>query len=220
LIAAGTEMTTRVLIVDDHPAIRILIKAFLESESSFEVVGEAESASRALEVAAEVMPDLVTMDYQMPGGNDGAACIRDMKQRWPDVQILALTSSGPEVIRSMIEAGAYAAIDKAHMELVVPALYEVADRRAADRKPEPPIASQWDELRDVIAEMDAGAARMLAERKRDLAEGLELIAVLKAVLVALRNPRYSPEQANEAAIQLVRTVLGSDKEQMPGRPTR
>jgi len=200
-------MTTRVLIVDDDLAIRVLIKAFLESESSFEVVGEASSVSQALEVAAEVMPDLVTMDYQMPGGGDGAACIREMKQRWPDMQILALTFSGAEAARRMIEAGAYAAIDKAHMELVIPALYEIADRRMNS------IASQWDQLRDVIAEMDAGAARALGDQKKDLEQRLELIVVLKAVLVALRNPKYSIEQANEAAIQLVVAVLESDEEE-------
>lgn len=205
-------MTTKVLIVDDDQDIRALIKAFLESESSFEVVGEAESASQAIEVAAEVMPDLVTMDYQMPGGSDGAECIRDMKQRWPGLHILALTASGPEVTRSMIEAGAYAGIDKAHMELVVPALHEIAALRMKGEDAEALIASQWEHLRDVIAEMDAGAAQMLAERKRSLAERLELIVVLKAVLVALRNPRYTGEQANEAAVRLVSAVLKSDSE--------
>jgi len=205
-------VTTRVLIVDDDPAIRVLIKAFLESESSFEVVGEATDVSQALEVAAEVMPDLVTMDYQMPGG-DGVACIREMKQRWPDIHILALTFSGPEVARSMIQAGAYAAIDKAHMELVVPALYEVADRRVRGRVSEALMASQWDQLREVIAGMDAGAARTLAEQKQNLEQRLELIVVLKAVLVALRNPTYSIEQANQAATQLVMAVLEADAEE-------
>lgn len=204
-------MTTRVLIVDDDPAIRVLIKAFLEPESSFEVVGEATSVSQALDVTAEVMPDLVTMDYQMPGGGDGAACIREMKKRWPDIHILALTFSGAEAARSMIEAGAYAAIDKAHMELVVPALYEIADRRMNDGTSEADISSQWEQLREVIAEMDAGAARMLADRKQNLQERLELIVVLKAVLVALRNPKYSVEQANEAAVQLVQSILESDE---------
>lgn len=207
-----SRMTTRVLIVDDDLAIRVLIKAFLESESSFEVVGEASSMPEALEVAAEVMPDLVTMDYEMPGGGDGAACIREMKRRWPEIHILALTFSGAEAARSMIEAGAYAAIDKANMELVIPALYQIADRRA-ELTGDPLIASQWDQLRDVIAEMDAGAARTLAERKQDLEGRLELIVVLKAVLAALRNPRYSIEQANEAAIQLVSAVLEPDEEE-------
>ena len=205
--------TTRVLIVDDDLAIRVLIKAFLESESSFEVVGEAGSASQALEVAAEVMPDLVTMDHQMPGDSDGIGCIRDMKQRWPEIQILALTASGAEVSRSMIEAGAYAAIDKAHMELVIPALYQIADRRAAGPSKAPLDGSDWDRLRDVIAEMEATAERTLADQKQKLAERLELIVVLKAVQVALRNPRYSSEQAIEIASHLVTAVLGSDEEQ-------
>ena len=183
-------MMTRVLIVDDDQAVRVLIKAFLESESVFEVVGEAASVSQALEVAAEVRPDLVTMDYQMPGGGDGATCIREMKERWPDIHILALTFSGSEATRDMIEAGAYAAIDKAHMELVIPALYQIADRREADLTAEPLIVSQWDQLRDVIAEMDEGAAQTLAGQKQKLEERLELIVVLKAVRVALRNPRY------------------------------
>ena len=204
-------MTTRVLIVDDDRAIRVLIKAFLEFESSFEVVGEAGSVSQALEVAAAAMPDLVTMDYQMPGGGDGAACILAMKQRWPEIQILAVTSSASEATRSMIEAGAYAAIDKAHMELVVPALYRIVDLRPPGQAEEPPIESQWDQLRDVIAEMDAGAARMLAARKQNLAERLELIVVLRAVVVALRNPKYSTDQANAAAIRLVEAVLEADE---------
>ena len=206
-------MATRVLIVDDDPAIRFLIMAFLESESSFEVVGEAANASQALEVAAQVMPDLVTMDYRMPRVGDGVTCIRDMKQRWPEIHILALTSSGSEAARSMMEAGAYAAIDKAHMELVIPALYQIAERRVIGPTPEPLIASEWDALRAVIAEMDEGAARLLGDQKRNLAERLELIVVLKAVLVALRNPRYSIEQANEVATRLVQAVLESDDEE-------
>lgn len=202
-------MTTRVLIVDDDPAIRALIKAFLESESSFEVVGEAGDAAEALEVAAEVMPDLVTMDYRMPMDGDGVTSIRDLKRRWPEIPILALTSSGSDATRRMIEAGANAAIDKAHMELVVPALYQIADRRRTGPTPDP-LRSEWDQLRAVIAEMDEGAARLLAEQKQELEERLELIVVLKAVLVALRNPRYSIEEANEVATQLVLAVLSSD----------
>ena len=205
-------MTTRVLIVDDDRAIRVLIKLFLETEDSFEVVGEASSASEALEVAAEVMPDLATMDYQMSGGSDGAECIREMKKRWPGIHILALTFSGAEAARRMLEAGAYAAIDKAHMELVVPALYRIADL-ASGASAERLVEAQWDQLREVIAEMDAGAARMLADKKLSLAERLELIVVLKAVLVALRNPRYSPEQAIQVASKLVSAVLESNPEE-------
>lgn len=205
-------MTTRVLIVDDDPKIRFLIKAFLESERSFEIAGEATNASDALEVAARVMPDLVTMDYQMPGEDNGAVCIREMKKRWPEIQILALTSSGSSATQEMIEAGAYAAIDKAHLDLVIPALYKIADR-ASEAEAGAHLASQWDQLREVIAEMDAGAARLLTEQKRNLADRLELMVVLKAVLVTLRNPRYSVAAANELAIGLVLAILESNEEE-------
>ena len=204
-------MTTRVLIVDDDPAIRFLIKAFLDSERSFDVVGEATNASDGLEMAAKLKPDLVTMDYQMPGEENGAACIRSLKERWPDIHILALTSSGSDATEEMLEAGAYAAIDKAHMELVIPALYKIADA-VSDAEAAAHVASQWDQLREVIAEMDSGAARMLAAQKRNLSDRLELMVVLKAVLVTLRNPRYSVAAANELAAGLVLAVLQSDDE--------
>jgi len=92
----------------------------------------------------------------------------------------------------MIDAGAYAAIDKAHIELVIPALYQVADRRAKGPT-ESLVGSQWDQLRDVIAEMDEGAARALAGQKQKLEERLELIVVLKAVQVffVTQNTRRS-----------------------------
>jgi hypothetical protein len=143
-----------------------------------------------------------------------------MKALWPEINILAVTSSGTKASQSMIEAGAFAVIDKAHMELVVPALYQIADRRLIDQSADPVLASQWDQLRDVIAEMDMGAARMLADKKQDLADRLELIVVLKAVLVALRNPKYSKEQANEVAAELVRAILESDDQETASATAR
>ena len=124
-------MTTKVLVVDDDVAVRVLIRRFLDTESSFEVVGEAGNPSDALLVASQLKPDLVTMDYQMPGGT-GDECIREMKSRWPHIHVLALTSAAPKDAKKMIDAGAYAAIDKAHMELVIPAMYQIADRRESD----------------------------------------------------------------------------------------
>lgn len=206
-------MPTRVLIVDDDQTVRWLIGAFLDFEQAFEVVGEAENGSQALQMAAELKPDLVTMDFNMPGA-DGDECIREMKSRWPELHILALTSSGPEASRRMIDAGAYAAIDKAHMELVVPALFQIRDQQGSGRSSAEEAdelvddaVSQWEQLREVIAEMDAGAARTLHDHKGKLSERLELLVVLKAVSVALRNPKYTPEEANEAARRLVHAVL-------------
>lgn len=212
-------MTTKVLVVDDDVAVRLLIRRFLETESSFEVVGEAGNPSDALLVASQVEPDLVTMDYRMPGGT-GDECIREMKSRWPNIHVLALTSAAPDAAKQMIEAGAYAAIDKAHMELVLPAMYQIADRRESDWRSEAGVvisdlsnlSNRYEELRTIIGAMEAETAKQLADQKSKLAERLDLLVVLKAILIAVRNPNYSKAQALEAIRELVCAVLESDEQ--------
>ena len=61
-------MATTVLIVDDHPSFRASSRVLLEAEG-FEVVGEAEDGASALRVAADVKPDLVLLDVQLPDMN-------------------------------------------------------------------------------------------------------------------------------------------------------
>jgi DNA-binding NarL/FixJ family response regulator len=214
----GVEVATRVLVVDDDPAIRILLRTFLESENAFEVVGEAANCSEALEITGTLHPDLVTMDYNLPDG-DGTTCIREIKERWPDIHILALTSSDMATAQTMLDAGAYAKISKANMEAVMPALYRIADRRSGDRREAPgPRTAEGDgvmhgypQLRDIVAALEAEAARSLAEEKKNLAERLELIVAMKAVLVVARNPRYSSDQALETIRSLATEILESEK---------
>jgi chemotaxis response regulator CheB len=217
-------MATRVLIVDDDPAIRRLIKAFLGSERSFEVVGEAGSCAEALEVAGGDPPDLVTMDFEMPGGN-GAECIREMKARWPVVHILGITAAGREASQAMLDEGAYATIDKSHMELVIPSAYQVADEADGERRQKegrkrraeaPQSPPHYEQLRALIARMEAEAAEALKEQKKNIDERLELIVVLKAILVASRNPNNSPEEALGEIVSLVRAILESEREQAGG----
>ena len=212
-------MTTRVLIVDDDDAVRVLIRRFLETESSFEVAGEAGNPDDALLVASQVEPDLVTMDYRMPGGT-GDDCIRAMKSRWPNIHVLALTSAEPDAAKKMIDAGAYAAIDKAHMELVIPAMYQVADRRESDWRSEAGVvvsdlsdlSTRYEQLREIIASMETETAKQLAEQRSKLAERLDLLVVLKAILIATKNPNYTKTEALEAITELVCAVLESDEQ--------
>ncbi|MCL2210300.1 MAG: chemotaxis-specific protein-glutamate methyltransferase CheB [Treponema sp.] len=56
----------RTLIVDDSPLVRAMLTDFLESEGSFEIIGEAENGIEGVEKAKELSPDLITMDYEMP----------------------------------------------------------------------------------------------------------------------------------------------------------
>lgn len=96
----------RVLVVDDHPFVRRTLVEFLQSQEAFEVVGEADSGYRCLEVAAEVEPDLVLMDYSMPGMN-GAEATRALLEARPEVAVIAVTNDErPSVRHAMERAGA------------------------------------------------------------------------------------------------------------------
>lgn len=88
-----------VLVVDDHPAARDLLRAIIDGNDVFALVGEAASGEEALEAAAELRPRLVIMDRRMPG-IDGVEAARRLKARHPET-VIVLTSAEdlpPQVI--------------------------------------------------------------------------------------------------------------------------
>ena len=94
----------RVLVVDDHAVVRRGLVAFLEGEPDLELVGDADGGIRALELLAdfdaqERLPDVVLMDLQM-APPDGIAVTREIRARYRDVEVVALTSFGEEVPRA------------------------------------------------------------------------------------------------------------------------
>lgn len=95
-----------VFIVDDHAVVRRGIRALLEAEDDFLVVGEAGSGGEAVLLAADLAPDVVLMDLVMPG-IDGVEATRLLKQRSPRSQVIVLTSyHEDEQIFPAIRAGA------------------------------------------------------------------------------------------------------------------
>ena len=80
----------RVLIVDDHPIFRKGLRALLASYANLRLVGEATSGTEAVRLAAELRPDLIVMDLQMPGG-DGITAIRRITAALPECRILVVT---------------------------------------------------------------------------------------------------------------------------------
>jgi NarL family two-component system response regulator LiaR len=100
-----TEPVT-VVIVDDHAVVRRGIRALLEAEGGFEVIGEAGSGGEAVLLAADLAPDVVLMDLVMPE-MDGVAATRLVKQESPRSQVIVLTSyHEDEHIYPAIRAGA------------------------------------------------------------------------------------------------------------------
>lgn len=96
----------RVMIVDDHGMVRRGLATILRVKPDLELVGEANNGREALEVCAEAQPDVILMDLVMPemGGAEAIAIIRE---RWPHVQVIALTSfQEKELVREALQAGA------------------------------------------------------------------------------------------------------------------
>jgi len=79
-----------ILIVDDYASIRQLLRSFVETNTGFEVCGEAENGADAIEKAKELQPDLVLLDMTMPGMN-GAEAGPVIKRLLPHVKIILFT---------------------------------------------------------------------------------------------------------------------------------
>lgn len=96
----------RLLLVDDHPVVRAGLSGLLSSQPDFEVVGEAPNGLEALGLLEQVGADVVLMDLRMPQ-MDGVTAIRQVRARFPKVQVLVLTTydTDSEIVRA-VEAGA------------------------------------------------------------------------------------------------------------------
>lgn len=100
------EKPIRVLIVDDHAMVRKGLAAFLFAIEGLELVGEARHGAEALDRCEKELPDVVLMDLVMPV-MDGATAIRAIRERWPAIQVIALTSFQEEdLVQQALQAGA------------------------------------------------------------------------------------------------------------------
>lgn len=96
----------RVMLVDDHAMVRRGLATFLKVFDDLQLAGEAESGEAAIQLCAEVRPDVILMDMILPT-MDGATVTRAIRQRFPQVQVIALTSfKEGDLIKNALEAGA------------------------------------------------------------------------------------------------------------------
>src|SRR5579862_5810199 len=86
----GVLRVTRILIVDDNPAVRRYLRAILEQQESWQVSGEARSGAEALQSVLQGPPDLIVLDYQMPDLN-GVDIAKQISEMFPKLPILMVT---------------------------------------------------------------------------------------------------------------------------------
>ncbi len=96
----------RVLIVDDHAVVREGLRTFLELQEGIAIAGEAADGLEAVELAAQLQPDVILMDLVMPK-LDGVGAMRALRERSPRSRVIVLTSFlDDERLMPAIEAGA------------------------------------------------------------------------------------------------------------------
>lgn len=88
-------MELRIVLVDDNPEYRLLLKQFIERGTTYSVVGEASNGEEAIELVERLLPHVVVMDVMMPV-LDGVAATQTIKDRFPGMGVIALTASMDE----------------------------------------------------------------------------------------------------------------------------
>ncbi len=111
----------RIVLAEDHTIVRQGLRSILEKQPGMEVIAEAENGREAVQIAEKLKPDVILMDFSMPGLN-GLEATRQIKQRMPNTKILILTRhANKEYIKSILRAGAsgYLIKKSAAEELVI-----------------------------------------------------------------------------------------------------
>jgi len=104
--AEAEDSSIRLLIADDDASIRLTLAALLQREEGFDLVGEAEDAAQAIDLAARRRPNVVILDFDMPGGG-GVRAASEIREASPTTRIVALSADDSQIAQyEMSRAGA------------------------------------------------------------------------------------------------------------------
>jgi DNA-binding NarL/FixJ family response regulator len=125
--------TTRVLLADDDSMVRQILTRLLASDPNLDVVGQAVTGEEAVSYVEQLLPQVVVMDIRMPK-MDGIAATREIKQKYPEVQIIGLSEYGNGYnADAMLKAGAVAVYHKSKSpEELIPAILKAGGQNRRD----------------------------------------------------------------------------------------
>ena len=157
--------TIKVLIVDDHPVVRLGLRTMLESEENISVMGTAGSAKEAFMEVRREQPDVVLMDLRMPE-MEGAKAIAELRRMNPDIRILVLTNHElDEDIFRALQAGAMGYLLKSTpQEEIVQAIEMIYENR---RCVPPQIRERLSEMigREELSQRELEVLALVAQGK-------------------------------------------------------
>ena len=118
----------KVLIADNHPAVRQGVKYVLEKTPGFELIAEVSTTTELFETLSKLSPDVVMLEMDIPDIN-GIATLRKMKQEYPEAKVLMYSGQSEDVYAlSSIRAGAFGYLSKsADLEYIIAAIKKVSE---------------------------------------------------------------------------------------------
>jgi DNA-binding NarL/FixJ family response regulator len=129
---------TRILLVDDNPAVRRYLRAILEQQETWTVCGEARTGAEALQKVLEGQPpDLVLLDYQMPDLN-GVDVARQISEMFPKIPILMVTL---HLSKQLADAARLAGVKGACAKQDIGAVVEAVEVLLHDKTYFPPFSA-------------------------------------------------------------------------------
>lgn len=161
----------RVLIADDHAVLRTGLRLLIHTQADMEVVGEAGTFPETIEGCAKLLPDVVTLDLNMPGGT-GARAIADILRISPTTHVLVLTMHDDTAyLRSCLAAGAQGyVVKKAADTELLSAIRTLSQGRAYVNVTDQPLVSKAESLATTkrIREGKIKPLDDLSEREREV----------------------------------------------------
>ena len=126
----------RLVLVEDNEVFREALELLLALRADVEVVASVADGASAVPACREHEPDVVLMDYRMPGV-DGIQATAALRESCPDTPVVCLTASvGPAETQALLDAGAFACVGKdEELETIIAAIHDAAASgraRAAD----------------------------------------------------------------------------------------
>jgi len=191
------DSVTTVLIADDYPFFRRGLSAFIREQPGLSVIGEAGTAEELRQRCAELDPHIVLLDPDLDGAN-GLALIRDLRQRFPRIRLIAfVTPDDEETLTACIEDGVDGCIMKnADPPLILSAVQAVgAGGHWLQREMTGRLFSELRRARQaerertgaVLSERETEILKLLAEGLRNSQIGERLFISKRTVKVHVAN---------------------------------